>query len=101
MVRGLQRSVSATQQFVIYYPDRTTRAQLARKVEDIKSAWLAALQLTDSWKYPIVVQIVTMPRAGSSSPVPLAGSRSTSIPDASAPSGKATKPRGASAAIIS
>jgi len=63
VVRGLQRSVSATQQFVIYYADRTTRAQLARKVEDIKSAWLAALQLPDTWKYPIVVQIVTMPRA--------------------------------------
>lgn len=61
-LRSLPRSVSLSQQFVVYYPDRTARAQIVRRAEDVKSSWLKALQLTDEWKAPIVIQIITAGR---------------------------------------
>lgn len=62
---ALQRSTSASRQFIIYHSDGTIRGKIARKVEDIKSQWLKSLQMQDEWKYPIVLQIVSLAPVGS------------------------------------
>lgn len=54
----LQCSVSSSKQFVIYFPDGTVRARLARRAEDLKREWLQSLRLKDDWKAPIVIQVV-------------------------------------------
>lgn len=53
----LERSVSASRQFVIYQADGTIRSKVARKVEDLKTEWLKTLQIRDEWKSPIVIQL--------------------------------------------
>jgi len=60
----LQRSTSASRQFIIYHSDGSLRGKLARKVEDIKTDWLKTLQITDEWKYPIVLQVVPLAPVG-------------------------------------
>ena len=65
-IAPLQRSVSSSQQFVIYHPDRALRSRLARRVEDLKSQWLRRLRLADEWKSPIVIQILALQRPDSS-----------------------------------
>ncbi len=60
----IQRSVSASRQFIIYHSDGTLRGKVARKVEDLKSEWLKTMQLTDEWKSPIIVQINSLAPAG-------------------------------------
>jgi len=54
----LQRSVSSSKQFVIYFSDGAVRARLARRAEDLKREWLRSLQVKDEWKAPIVIQVV-------------------------------------------
>ncbi|HEY5954349.1 MAG TPA: hypothetical protein VIT18_08285, partial [Terrimicrobiaceae bacterium] len=54
----LQRTVSSSDQFVVYHTDRTLRSRLAQRAEDLKSQWLRRLRLTDEWKSPIIIQIV-------------------------------------------
>jgi hypothetical protein len=61
---ALQRSTSASRQFIIYHSDGTVRGRIARKVEDIKSQWLKSLQMTDEWKLPIVLQVVPLAPVG-------------------------------------
>jgi hypothetical protein len=58
----LQRSVSSSQQFVIYHSDRALRSRLARKVEDIKEEWLRRLRLGSEWKSPIIIQLLPLRR---------------------------------------
>ena len=65
-IAPLQRSVSSSQRFVIYHPDRALRSRLARRVEDLKSQWLRRLRLADEWKSPIVIQILALQRPDSS-----------------------------------
>ncbi len=60
----LERSVSASRQFVIYQADGTIRAKIARKVEDIKTEWLKTLQMKDEWKSPIIVQLTSLAPPG-------------------------------------
>jgi hypothetical protein len=61
----LQRTVSSSEQFVVYHTDRTLRSRLAQRAEDLKSQWLRRLRLTDEWKSPIIIQIVPVRRANS------------------------------------
>ncbi len=56
----LQRSVTSSKQFYIYFNDRTVRSKLARKVEDIKTHWLETLKLKDHWKAPIIIRLVAV-----------------------------------------
>ncbi|CAN5602412.1 hypothetical protein BH09VER1_BH09VER1_20770 [soil metagenome] len=57
MAPAPQRSISVSQQFIIYYSDRLVRSRLARKSEDLKSNWLHCLGLQDEWKTPIILQM--------------------------------------------
>jgi hypothetical protein len=61
----LERSISTSQQFVIYHSDRAVRSSVARKAEDLKGQWLRRLGLTDEWKSPIIIQFVAVRRADS------------------------------------
>jgi hypothetical protein len=61
----LQRSVSSSQQFIIYHSDRALRSRLAQRVEDLKSHWLRRLRLNDDWKSPIIIQLLAMRRRDS------------------------------------
>ena len=61
----LQRSVSSSQQFVIYHSDRALRSRLARRVEDLKEQWLRSLRLADEWKSPIIIQVIPLWRPDS------------------------------------
>jgi len=61
----LQRSVSSSQQFVIYHSDGTLRSRLAQRAEDLKGKWLRRLQLADEWKSPIIIQILALHRPNS------------------------------------
>ena len=54
---GLQRSLSSTGQFVIYYSDATVRMELARASEDVKEKWRRIFHLKDEWKAPIIIQV--------------------------------------------
>ncbi len=56
----LQRSFSTSQQFIIYNNDKILRARLSRKVEDIKTSFLKRLALSDEWKSPIIVRVMTL-----------------------------------------
>jgi hypothetical protein len=61
----LQRSISSSQQFVIYHSDGTLRSRLARKAEDLKEQWLRRLRLSDEWKSPIIIQVLPVWRPNS------------------------------------
>jgi hypothetical protein len=61
----LQRSISSSQQFVIYHHDRTLRSRLARKAEDLKERWLRRLRFADEWKSPIIIQVLPLRRPDS------------------------------------
>lgn len=63
----LQRSLSASKQFVVYYSEGTVRAKVARKLEDVKGRWLQTLGLQDEWKSPIVVQLNSLAPPGAPS----------------------------------
>jgi hypothetical protein len=52
-----QRSVSSSQQFVIYCPDVRLRMAVNGYVETVKSSVLQAIAQRDHWKYPIIVNI--------------------------------------------
>lgn len=54
---ALQRSISSSGQFVIYFSDATVRAELARASEDVKEKWRRTLHLKDEWKAPIIIQV--------------------------------------------
>ncbi len=56
----LQRSISSSQQFVVYYQDKAVRSRVVRKLEDIKAIWLKRLNLRDDWKAPIIVRLQTL-----------------------------------------
>lgn len=56
----LQRSISSTQQFIVYYQDKAVRSRLVLKLEDIKAQWLKRLNLRDDWKAPIIVKLQTL-----------------------------------------
>jgi hypothetical protein len=58
----LQRSVSSSQQFVIYHSDRALRSRLARKAEDLKEQWLQRSRLGNDWKSPIIIQVLPLRR---------------------------------------
>ena len=58
----LQRSVSSSQQFVIYHSDGALRSRLAQRAEDLKSQWLRRLKVSDEWKSPIIIQVLTIGR---------------------------------------
>jgi hypothetical protein len=62
---SLERSVSSSQQFVVYHSDRTVRSYLARKAEDLKGQWLRRLRLSDNWKSPIIIQVLPLHRPDS------------------------------------
>ena len=55
----MQRSISSSKQFVIYFSDGAVRSRLALKAEDIKREWLRCLKQPDEWKAPIIIQVVT------------------------------------------
>ncbi|PTX93133.1 hypothetical protein DB345_16015 [Spartobacteria bacterium LR76] len=59
-VLPLQRSFSSSQQFIIYNNDKILRARLARQVEDIKASFLRRLGLSDEWKSPIIIRVLTL-----------------------------------------
>lgn len=59
-VLPLQRSFSTSQQFIIYNNDKILRARLSRQVEDIKTNFLKRLGLSDEWKSPIIVRVMTL-----------------------------------------
>jgi hypothetical protein len=61
----LQRSVSSSQQFVVYHSDRGLRSRLAQKAEDLKNQWLRRLRLSDDWKSPIIIQVLAIGRRDS------------------------------------
>ena len=61
----LQRSISSSQQFVIYHSDRALRSRLARKAEDLKEQWLRRLRFADEWKSPIIIQVLPLRRPDS------------------------------------
>lgn len=56
---ALQRSISASGQFVIYFSDAAVRAGLARDSEDVKEKWRRTLHLKDEWKAPIIIQVAS------------------------------------------
>lgn len=56
----VQRSISASKQFVIYFSDGAVRGRLARMAEDCKEEWLRSLAISkDEWKAPIIIQVVS------------------------------------------
>jgi len=55
----IQRSISSSKQFVVYYSDGKVRSQLARKAEDVKAEWLGLFKLKDTWRAPIIIQVVS------------------------------------------
>lgn len=60
---ALQRSLSSSGQFVVYYSDATIRSELVRTSEDVKEKWQRILHLKDDWKAPIIIQVAgTSPR---------------------------------------
>jgi hypothetical protein len=61
----LPRSVSSSQQFVIYHSDRALRSRLARRAEDLKGQWLRSLRLGSEWKSPIIIQLLPLRRTAS------------------------------------
>jgi hypothetical protein len=61
----LQRSVSSSQQFVIYHSERALRSRLAQRAEDLKNHWLRRLKLSDDWKLPIIIQVLAIGRRDS------------------------------------
>jgi hypothetical protein len=61
----LQRSVSSSQQFVVYHTDRALRSRLAQRAEDLKAQWLRRLRLNDEWKSPIIIQVLPVRRGNS------------------------------------
>ena len=65
----LERTVSSSQQFVIYHSNRPLRSRLAQKAEDLKEQWLSRLRLTDEWKSPIIIQVLPL-RRPDSPPIP-------------------------------
>lgn len=56
----MQRSFSTSQQFIIYNNDKILRARLSRQVEDIKANFLKRLGISDEWKSPIIVRVLTL-----------------------------------------
>ncbi len=54
---GLQRSISSSGQFVVYFADGMARTKFARQAEDIKEKWRRILHLKDDWKAPIIIQV--------------------------------------------
>ena len=58
----LERSVSSSQQFIIYHSDRALRSRLARRAEDLKEQWLRRLRLGTEWKSPIIIQVLALRR---------------------------------------
>lgn len=56
----LQRSISVSRQFIVYYQDKTVRSRLVRKLEDIKEHWRSRLAIRDDWKAPIIVRLQTI-----------------------------------------
>jgi hypothetical protein len=61
----LQRSVSSSQQFIVYHSDGALRSRLAQRTEDLKSRWLRRLGLDDEWKSPIIIQVLPVRRSNS------------------------------------
>ena len=61
----LQRSISSSHQFVIYYSDRALRSRLAQRAEDLKNQWLRRLRLSDDWRSPIIIQVLAIGRRNS------------------------------------
>ncbi len=61
---ALQRTTSLSRQFVIYHSENAVRSKLARKAEDLKTEWMRVLQLKDEWRWPVVIQLVTLRPAG-------------------------------------
>jgi len=59
-VAPLQRTMSVTQQFVIYQADRVVRGRVARRAEDVKTDWLSQLKIDDDWQLPIIIQLQTL-----------------------------------------
>lgn len=63
-VPALQRTVSTSGQFVIYHAESGVRSKLARKAEDLKTEWGRALEIKDEWRWPVILQMVTLRPAG-------------------------------------
>ena len=61
---NLRRSLSSSGQFAIYHSDNTVRSRVARKSEDAKTEWRRLLAMDDTWKWPIVIQLLTVRPAG-------------------------------------
>ncbi|MCG3149999.1 MAG: hypothetical protein PCFJNLEI_03466 [Verrucomicrobiae bacterium] len=55
--RPLNTAVSVSRQFTVHAPGRTLPAALAVFSERLRRAWLAQLELPDSWRDPIVLVI--------------------------------------------
>src|ERR1700738_189946 len=52
-----ERSVSPSQQFIVYGADAATRGAVSNLAERTKANLLARLQLRDNWKTPVVVNL--------------------------------------------
>ena len=59
-VAPIQRTISVSQQFVIYKADRAARGWVARKAEDLKADWLERLKADSDWDLPIIIQLNTL-----------------------------------------
>lgn len=64
-----QRSVSRSQQFVIYCPDIGLRMAVTGYVETLKSAVLDELGMGDHWKLPIVINLARLPTTATGVPL--------------------------------
>lgn len=62
-VSPLPRTISASQQFVIYEDARIARSRLAQRAEDLKKEWLGAIRQIDDWHHPIVIYVHPEPRS--------------------------------------
>lgn len=56
-VTPLPRTLSASQQFIIYENERLLRSRLARHAEDLKTQWLEAIRQDDSWHHPVIIYV--------------------------------------------
>jgi hypothetical protein len=64
----LERTFSASEQFVLYGSTRTKRTEIARKADSLAGTFSTAAGLSPEWKWPIVVNLNTKPLRGSDRP---------------------------------
>ena len=60
-VKPLNRSISASRQFIIYSPESKNRLRLSSQVDDTATLWRETLGLPKEWKTPVILNFPDAP----------------------------------------